>query len=68
MKDNNELRKLSVDELKAELLVLRKDQFTLRMKKANGALDKTHLVTMVRKAIARIKTIMTEKAGMTHVK
>ena len=68
MKDIKELRKLTVDELKAELLVMRKDQFTLRMKKANGVLDKTHLVTMVRKAVARIKTIMTEKAGMTHVK
>jgi len=67
MKDTNELKKLTVDELQAELLSLRKDQFTLRMKKANGTLDKTHMVTLVRRAIARVKTIMTEKAGDSHV-
>jgi large subunit ribosomal protein L29 len=68
MKDTIELKKLTVDELQTELLSLRKDQFTLRMKKANGSLDKTHLITLVRKAIARVKTIMTEKAGTSHVK
>lgn len=62
MKNTKELRKLTLEELKTELLSLRKEQFTLRMKKANGALDKTHFVTMVRKAIAKVKTIMTEKA------
>jgi len=63
MKNTNELRKLTLEELKSELLTLRKEQFTLRMKKASGALDKTHFVTMVRRAIAKVKTIMTEKAG-----
>lgn len=63
MKDTSELQKMTVDELQTELLSLRKEQFTLRMKKANGALDKTHFVTLVRKAIARVKTIMTEKGG-----
>ena len=36
MKDTIELKKLTVDELQTELLSLRKDQFTLRMKKATG--------------------------------
>lgn len=63
MKNTNELKKLTLEELKAELLSLRKEQFTLRMKKASGALDKTHVVTMVRRTIAKVKTIMTEKAG-----
>ena len=67
MKQTNELKKMTTDELQTELLSLRKDQFTLRMKKANGSLDKTHLVTIVRKAIARVKTIMTVKAGTSHV-
>lgn len=61
MKDINELKTMTIDELQTELLLLRKEQFTLRMKKANGTLDKTHFVTKVRKAIARVKTIMTEK-------
>ena len=67
MKDTNELRNMNAEELQTELLSLRKDQFTLRMKKANGSLDKTHVITQVRKSIARVKTLMTEKAGISHV-
>ena len=63
MKKNSELREMTEVDLKDELLTLRKDQFQLRMKKANGTLDKPHLVARVRKAVARLKTIMTEKAG-----
>lgn len=67
MKKTIELRKMTNKELETELLSLRKDQFTLRMKKANGALDKTHLVALVRKSIAKVKTVMTEKVGNCHV-
>jgi large subunit ribosomal protein L29 len=63
MKTINELRDLTVDELNAELLVLRKEQFNLRMKKANGSLEKTHLFRLVRRSVARIKTLLTKKAG-----
>jgi large subunit ribosomal protein L29 len=63
MKKINELRDLSSEELQNELLSLRKEQFNLRMKKASGSLDKTHLITMVRKSVARVKTLLTEKAG-----
>lgn len=63
MKPIQELRNLTVDELQTELLSLRKEQFNLRMKKASGSLDKTHLITMVRKSVARVKTMLTEKAG-----
>ncbi|MDP3560802.1 MAG: 50S ribosomal protein L29 [Legionellaceae bacterium] len=59
----NELKKMTQEELQSELMSLRKEQFNLRMKKANGALDKTHVIRVVRKAIARVKTIMTEKVG-----
>lgn len=58
-----ELRGFTDKQLNEELLTLRKKQFSLRMKKANGTLDKTHEVTQVRKAIAQIKTIMSEKVG-----
>ena len=67
MKNMNELRKLTLDELQTELLSLRKEQFTLRMKKASGVLDKTHFVKVARRAIAKVKTIVTEKAGKSHV-
>ncbi|KTD05776.1 50S ribosomal protein L29 [Fluoribacter gormanii] len=63
MKKIEELRGLSVEELQNELLSLRKEQLNLRMKKASGSLDKTHLITMVRKSVARVKTMLTEKAG-----
>lgn len=68
MKDNAELRNLSIEELNTELLDLRKSQFKLRMMKAAGTLDKQHHVTQTRRAIARVKTIMTEKAGVSHDK
>jgi large subunit ribosomal protein L29 len=61
MKDTNELRKLSKEELQAELMALRKQQFNLRMKKANGSLEKTHIFLQVRRAIARVKTLVSEK-------
>lgn len=63
MKKTDELRKMTVVELQEELLHLRKEQFSLRMKKASGSLDKTHLITLVRKSVARVKTMLTEKAG-----
>ena len=63
MKKIEELRSLSAEELQNELLSLRKEQFNLRMKKASGSLDKTHHITMMRKSVARVKTLLTEKAG-----
>ena len=63
MKTIEELRNLTIDQLQTELLSLRKEQLHLRLKKASGSLDKTHLITLVRKTIARIKTLLTEKAG-----
>ncbi|MFO1390591.1 50S ribosomal protein L29, partial [Cellvibrio sp.] len=52
-----------VEELKAELDSLQLQQFKLRMAKATGQLAKTHQVGLVRKDIARIKTVLTEKQG-----
>jgi large subunit ribosomal protein L29 len=63
MKTNSELKALSLEDLEKELLDLRKEQFNLRLTKASGALSKTHLMKNVRRSIARVKTMMTEKAG-----
>jgi len=63
MKNLSELRAMSADELNKELLETRKDQFKLRLQKASGSLEKTHQFGIVRKYVARIKTILTEKAG-----
>lgn len=66
MSNLNNLNNLTFNELEVELLRLRKEQFGLRMKKANGVLDKTHHVRVVRKAIARVKTMMTKKVSEHH--
>lgn len=57
-----ELRSKSVDELQAQIIELRKQQFKLRMQLATGELSKNHEVAVVRKEIARVKTVLTELA------
>ena len=54
----NELREKSADQLKAHLLDLRKEQFSLRMQRATGQLSKTHETRRVRREIARVKTLL----------
>ncbi len=56
-----DLRHKSEDELKTELFGLRKEAFNLRFQKATGQLENTARVGQVRRDIARIKTILTEK-------
>jgi large subunit ribosomal protein L29 len=58
-----ELREKSVDELNQELLDLLKEQFNLRMQKSSGQLAQNHLIGNVRRDIARVKTVLTDKAG-----
>jgi len=52
------LREKSPDELKAHLLDLRREQFSLRMQQASGQLSKTHETRRVRREIARVKTLI----------
>ncbi|WP_334128618.1 50S ribosomal protein L29 [Sneathiella sp.] len=51
------------DELSAELLQLKKEQFNLRFQKASGQLENTARQRQVRRDIARIKTVMSAKAA-----
>ncbi|QLE83862.1 MULTISPECIES: 50S ribosomal protein L29 [Shewanella] len=59
----SELTEKSVEELNAELLGLLREQFNLRMQHATGQLSQTHQLKIVRRNIARVKTIITSKAG-----
>ncbi len=59
----SELREKSVEELNAELLELLREQFNLRMQQSTGQLAQTHTLKQVRRNIARVKTILNEKAG-----
>ena len=56
-------RSKSVEELNDELVNLLGEQFKLRMQTATGQLQQTHQAKQVRRDIARVKTILTEKAG-----
>lgn len=56
-----ELRQKSPADLKAHLLDLHKEQFSLRMQKATGQLAKTHDIRNVRREIARVNMLLTAK-------
>ena len=57
-----DVRAMTPDELKDELLKLKKEQFNLRFQKATGQLENTTRVRQVRRDIARLKTIAHAKA------
>ncbi len=60
--NNTELREKNAEELNEELLNLLREQFNLRMQHSTGQLEKTDQLRKVRRNIARVKTILTEKA------
>ncbi|MBR5738553.1 MAG: 50S ribosomal protein L29 [Lachnospiraceae bacterium] len=56
------LRTKSVEELQAELVDAKKELFNLRFQNATNQLQNTSRINDVRKNIARIQTVITEKA------
>jgi|UniRef100_A0A7C4AR06 large subunit ribosomal protein L29 len=56
-----ELRDLAPEELAAKEKEFREEEFTLRFKHATGQLEKTARLRILRKEIARVKTILREK-------
>jgi large subunit ribosomal protein L29 len=58
-----ELRVKSADELNKELLDLLKAQFSLRMQKATQQLNNQSQIGKVRRDIARVRTLIREKAA-----
>ena len=59
--DATDLRTKTDDELKDELLQLKKEQFNLRFQRVGGQLENTARVREVRRDVARIKTVITER-------
>lgn len=59
----NELREKSAQQLEEQLLGLLRDQFNLRMQKATGQLGQSHLLSQVKRDIARVKTVLKQQAG-----
>ena len=58
-----DLRAKTQDQLREQLLQLKKEQFNLRFQKATGQLENTARVREVRRDIARIKTILAAQAA-----
>jgi large subunit ribosomal protein L29 len=58
-----ELRTKTEDQLREQLLQLKKEQFNLRFQRATGQLENTARVREVRRDIARIKTILGAQAA-----
>ncbi|MBM5573958.1 MULTISPECIES: 50S ribosomal protein L29 [Deefgea] len=59
----SELQQKSVEELKGELTALLKAQFSLRMQHATGQLANTSEIKRVRKDVARVLTVLNQKAA-----
>ena len=59
----SELKDKSVEELEQELVKLTKERFSYRMQLSTGQLAQTHLLKQVAKDIARVKTVMNQKAS-----
>ena len=60
----NELRTKSVQELNEELVAAKKELFNLRFQNATNQLDNTSRIKEVRRNIARIQTLIAEKANV----
>ncbi len=59
----NELREKSLSELNKELINLLRVQFSLRMQSATQQLSNTSQLKLIRKDIARIKTVIKQKVN-----
>ena len=58
---NKEIKKLSVDELKNKVNLLKKDLFNFRFRKVNGQLESTAKVSQIKKDVAKILTALNRK-------
>ena len=59
----NELNSKSVDDLQKDLVAAKKELFNLRFQNAKNQLDNTSRIKDVRKNIARIQTVIAQKAN-----
>ena len=61
-----DLKKKSVDELNAQLVEAKKELFNLRFQNATNQLTNTARIKLVRRDIARIQTVITEKSRVAE--
>ena len=61
----SEMRAQTSDELKTKLVSLKKEQFNLRFKVASGENENSSRIRIIRREIARLKTVLSEKIVAT---
>ena len=57
----SEIRKMSIEDINKKIVEIKTELFELRMKQATGTLEKPHMINALRKDVARLKTVLTEK-------
>ena len=67
MSDIKTVRGMDEGRLAEELTSLKKEQFNLRFQQATGQLEKSSRIREVRRAIARVQTVLREKTPQTKV-
>jgi large subunit ribosomal protein L29 len=65
--DIKSIRDKDAGSLKAEIASLKKEQFNLRFQQATGQLEKSSRIREVRRAIARVQTVLREKSSKAKV-
>ena len=60
----HELRDKTPDQLREELSNLKKEAFNLRFQQATGQLENTARMRSVKRDVARVKTVLTQKAAL----
>jgi len=63
-----DFRAKSADELSSQLANLKKEQFNLRFQRANGQVENTGRIRVLRRDIARIQTVLTEQRRSSQAK
>lgn len=61
--DAQELRSKTPDQLQDQLVALKKEAFNLRFQQATGQLENTARMRLVRRDVARVRTILNQKAA-----
>ena len=64
----SDFKDLSLDQLDDQLLKLKKEQFNLRFQRANGQVENTGRIRVLRRDIARIQTVLTEQRRAAQAK
>ena len=64
----DDFRAKSADELNSQLANMQKEQFNLRFQRANGQVDNTGRIRVLRRDIARIQTVLTEQRRSSKAK